>query len=66
MEPFQTFRLFPLRFIIGIPIIMLFCISLGLYLLSIDFSLAIGLQIGLQTAGFMWLYIPAKREAISH
>jgi len=65
MEPFRTMKLFPWRFILGIPIVLFVSISISLCLVPVNFGFAIGLQIGLQTLGFLWLYVPANRQAMN-
>ena len=61
-EPFVTIRAFPRRFAWGIPLVFLVSIAAGLALVPRSLSLAIAVQLAVQTLGLLWLYIPALRR----
>jgi hypothetical protein len=63
-EPFRTIRAYPRRFGWGIPLAFLISIGAGLLLVERSLSLGIAVQLGLQTVGLLWLYIPALRRRI--
>ena len=58
-EPFATFRAEPKRFAIGIPVVFFGGALAGAMLMRQSIQLALGVQLGLQTLGFLWLYVPA-------
>ena len=60
-EPFATFRAFPVRFGVGLPIIFFGALAVGLLLIPVHISLAAGALLVLQTGGFLLLYVPALR-----
>jgi len=60
-EPFATFRAEPKRFAIGLPIVFFGGALAGALLLRQSLQVALGVQFGLQTLGFLWLYLPALR-----
>jgi hypothetical protein len=64
-EPFATIRAFPRRFAWGIPLVFLVSIGAGLVLVPRSLSLAIAVQLGLQTVGLLWLYVPALRQRMN-
>jgi hypothetical protein len=61
-EPFATFRSEPKRFAVGIPVVFLVGALVGALLMRRSIQLALGAQLGLQTLGFLWLYVPAFRR----
>ncbi len=61
-EPFATIRAFPRRFAWGVPLVFLVSIGAGLTLVPRSLSLAIAVQLGVQTVGLLWLYVPALRN----
>ena len=61
-EPFGTIRAFPRRFGWGIPLVFVISIGAGLTLVPRSLSLAIAVQLGVQTVGLLWLYVPALRQ----
>jgi hypothetical protein len=63
-EPFSTIRAFPRRFAWGIPLVFLVSIGAGLTLVPRSLSLAIAVQLGVQTVGLLWLYVPALRRRL--
>jgi len=63
-EPFSTIRAFPRRFAWGIPLVFLVSIGAGLTLVPRSLSLAIAVQLGVQTVGLVWLYVPALRRRL--
>ncbi len=63
-EPFRTIRAYPRRFGWGIPLVFLISIGGGLLFVGRSLSLGIAVQLGLQTGGLLWLYIPALRRRI--
>lgn len=60
-EPFATMRAHPRRFAWGVPLAFLVPIGLGLLLADWNLSVAIALQLFLQTGALLWLYIPPAR-----
>ncbi len=60
-EPMATIRAHPRRFAIGLPLVFVVPILLGLAVAGRSLSLAIAIQLGLQTAGLLWLYVPPAR-----
>ena len=60
-EPMATIRAHPRRFAIGLPVAFVVPILLGLAVAGRSLSLAIALQLGLQTVGLLWLYVPPAR-----
>lgn len=62
VEPFVTMRAFPRRFAWGIPIVFVGSIALGLALADVNLSLAIAVQLFIQTVGLLGLYMPAARD----
>ena len=63
-EPFATFRAEPRRFWIGLPIVFIGGGVAGVLIAPSSLSLAMAVQLGLQTAGFLWLYVPALRRRL--
>ena len=61
-EPFATFRAEPRRFLVGLPAVFLGGALVGVLLVPTSLSLALAVQIVIQTVGFLWLYIPALRR----
>jgi len=61
-EPFATFRSEPKRFAVGLPVVFLGGALVGALLMRRSIQLALGAQLGLQTLGFLWLYVPAFRR----
>jgi len=57
-EPFATLRAHPRRFGLGIPAVFVVSIGAGLPFVFRNLSLAIAIQLGLQTGGLLWLYLP--------
>lgn len=57
-EPFATIRAHPRRFALGIPVVFVLSIGAGIPFAERSLSLAIAIQLGLQTAGLLWLYLP--------
>ncbi|TVP76800.1 MAG: hypothetical protein EA352_04965 [Gemmatimonadales bacterium] len=62
MEPFVTIRAHPRRFAWGIPLVFVVSFALGLALVEVNLSLAIAVQLFVQTVGLLWLYVPAARD----
>lgn len=62
MEPFVTMRAYPRRFGWGIPLVFGGSFVLGVALVEVDLSLAIAVQLVVQTVGLLWLYVPAARR----
>ncbi len=61
-EPFATFRAEPKRFAIGLPVVFVVGALAGAFLMRQSIQLALAAQLGLQTLGFLWLYLPALRR----
>jgi hypothetical protein len=61
-EPFRTIRAHPRRFAWGIPLVFIVSLGAGGLLVEVNFSLAIAVQLALQTIGLLWLYIPVARR----
>ena len=61
-EPFTTFRAEPKRFAIGLPIVFFGGALAGAFLMQRSIQLALAAQLGLQSVGFLWLYLPALRR----
>lgn len=61
-EPFATFRAEPRRFAIGLPVVFVGGAVAGVLLVPTDLSLALAAQLGIQTIGFLALYVPALRR----
>ena len=61
-EPFATFRAEPRRFAIGLPVVFIGGGVVGVLMAPGSLALALAAQLFLQTAGFLWLYIPALRR----
>jgi hypothetical protein len=57
-EPFVTIRAHPRRFAWGIPAVFVVSIGAGLPLAGRGLSLAIAVQLLIQTVGLLWLYLP--------
>lgn len=64
MEPFDTFRAEPWRFAVGIPAVFLGSLAAGVWALEVSLTLALAVLLGLQTAGFLALYVPALRRRL--
>ena len=60
-EPFATIRAHPVRFWVGIPGIFFGGIALGFLFVERSLSLAIAVQLAVQTIGFLRLYVPVAR-----
>lgn len=63
-EPLATIRAYPRRFGWGIPAVFAVSIGAGLPFAQTNLSLAIAIQLFLQTGGLLWLYIPAFRRRV--
>jgi hypothetical protein len=63
-EPFATFRAEPRRFAIGLPLVFVGGAIAGALLVPTSLSLALAVQLGIQTAGALWLYVPALRRRL--
>jgi len=61
-EPFATIRAHPRRFAWGLPAAFLLPILVGLMIADWSLRAAIALQLALQTAGLLWLYVPPARR----
>ena len=61
-EPFATFRAEPRRFAVGLPAVFVGGAVAGALLVPTSLSLALAVQLAIQTAGFAWLYVPALRR----
>ena len=61
-EPFATFRAEPKLFAIGLPLVFFGGALAGAMLMRRSLQVALGVQVGLQTLGFLWLYVPALRR----
>jgi len=61
-EPFRTIRSHPRRFGVGIPLVFAGSIGAAVFVVKWSFSGAIALQLLLQTAGLLGLYLPALRR----
>ena len=61
-EPFATFRAEPRRFAVGLPAVFVGGAVAGALLVPASLSLALAVQLAIQTAGFVWLYVPALRR----
>ena len=61
-EPFATIRRHPWRFWIGIPAVFFGGMGLGFLFVERSLSLAIAVQLAVQTGGFLWLYLPVARR----
>ena len=61
-EPFATFRAEPKRFAIRLPIVFIGGALAGALVMRQSIQLALGVQLGLQTLGFLWLYVPALQR----
>jgi len=61
-EPFRTIRAHPRRFGWGIPLVFIVSLGAGVLFVEVNFSLAIALQLALQTIGLLWLYLPVARR----
>jgi hypothetical protein len=57
-EPFVTIRAHSRRFAWGIPSVFVLSIGAGLPLAGRSLSLAIAVQLFIQTVGLLWLYLP--------
>jgi len=57
-EPFVTIRAHPRRFAWGVPAVFIISIGAGLPLAERSLSLAIAVQLFIQTVGLLWLYLP--------
>jgi hypothetical protein len=60
-EPFATFRAFPVRFGVGLPLVFFGALAVALLLVPVHISLAAAALLVLQTGGFLLLYVPALR-----
>lgn len=63
-EPFATFRAEPRRFIVGLPLVFVGGAVVGALLVPASLSLALAAQLGIQTVGALWLYVPALRRRL--
>ncbi len=63
-EPFRTIQAYPRRFGWGIPLVFLVSIGGGVLFVGRSLSLGIAIQLGLQTVGLLWLYVPALRRRL--
>jgi hypothetical protein len=61
-EPFATIRAHPRRFGWGIPLVFVLSLGAAIPLAGRNLSLAIAVQLFLQTAGLLWLYVPPARR----
>ena len=61
-EPFATFRAHPRRFAIGLPVVFIGGAVVGALFIRRSMSLALAVQLALQTIGFLWLYVPMLRD----
>ena len=61
-EPFATIRAHPRRFGIGIPVAFVVSIGAALPLVGRSLSLAIAVQLLIQTVALLWLYLPVARR----
>ncbi len=61
-EPFATIRAHPRRFAWGLPPVFILPILAGLMIADWSLRGAIALQLALQTAGLLWLYLPPARR----
>ena len=61
-EPLLTIRAHPRRFWIGLPTVFFGGMAAGLVFVEQSLALAILVQLTLQTAGFLWLYLPVALE----
>jgi hypothetical protein len=61
-EPFKTIRGHPRRFGIGIPVAFVVSIGAALPLVDRSLSLAIAVQLFIQTVALLWLYLPVARR----
>lgn len=61
-EPFATFRAEPRRFAVGLPAVFVGGALVGALLVRTSMTVALAVQIVLQTVGFLWLYVPALRR----
>ncbi len=61
-EPFATIGAHPVRFWVGIPLIFFGGIAAGFLFVERSLSLAIAVQLLVQTGGFLWLYLPVARR----
>jgi len=61
-EPFATIRARPRRFAIGLPVVFIGGALLGALFIRRSMSLALAVQLGIQTLGCFWLYVPALRD----
>jgi hypothetical protein len=60
-EPFATFRAFPVRFGVGLPLVFFGALAVALLLVPVHISLAAAALLVIQTVGFLLLYVPALR-----
>ncbi len=60
-EPFATLRAHPRRFGWGIPAVFALSLGAAFPFATSNLSLAIALQLGIQTVGLIWLYLPPAR-----
>jgi hypothetical protein len=61
-EPFATILAHPRRFAWGLPPVFIVPILAGLLIADWSLRAAIALQLALQTAGLLWLYLPPARR----
>ena len=61
-EPMATIRAHPVRFWIGLPGVFFGGIFAALPFAERSLSLAIAVQLAIQTAGFLLLYVPVARR----
>jgi hypothetical protein len=61
-EPFRTIRANRRRFVFGVPLVLGGSVGAAIPLVNWSFSGAIALQLVLQTAGLLALYLPALRR----
>lgn len=57
-EPFVTIRAHPKRFAWGGAVVFVGSLGMGFLLAGSSLSLGIAVQLALQTAGLLWLYLP--------
>lgn len=61
-EPLATVRAHPRRFAWGLPVVLLVPIVAAVPFADDSMARAVALQLFLQTAGLLWLYVPAFRR----
>ena len=57
-------RAHPRRFLWGVPVVFLVSIGVGLMFARVSLSLAIAVQLFLQTVGLLGLYLPVYRKGL--